>query len=170
MGQPPFPDLIKQGSVLVWNGGIWSEERTNTGMQRKGLTSIGEAEIADAVTSLKSFPNLSSDASVPALPHIAQAGKRKDQSWVSPQALLTAHYSVHNGFLGDDELLIHGVGRLRSAGVACIAVQGALDHVCPPRTALDLHEAWPEMQLRIVAAGGHSMYDAGVASELVIAT
>jgi proline iminopeptidase len=49
-------------------------------------------------------------------------------------------------------------------------VQGSADLICPPVTAYDLHMAWPEMNLRIVTGSGHSMYDPGIASELVKAT
>ncbi len=48
-----------------------------------------------------------------------------------------------------------------------IAIQGANDAICPPDTALDLHEAWNQMELRIVMNGGHSMYDPVVAGEIV---
>jgi proline iminopeptidase len=48
-----------------------------------------------------------------------------------------------------------------------IAIQGANDAICPPGTALDLHEVWNEMELRIVMNGGHSMYDPVVAGEIV---
>ena len=51
-----------------------------------------------------------------------------------------------------------------------MAVQGGLDYICPPRTALALREAWPEMELRLVLDAGHSMYDPRIASELVRAT
>lgn len=48
-----------------------------------------------------------------------------------------------------------------------IAIQGANDAICPPDTALDLHEVWNEMELRIVMNGGHSMYDPVVTGEIV---
>jgi len=35
---------------------------------------------------------------------------------------------------------------------------------------MDLHDAWPEMKLRLVAGAGHSMYDPEITSELVKAT
>ena len=48
-----------------------------------------------------------------------------------------------------------------------IAIQGGNDAVCPPDTALDLHEIWKEMELRIVLKSGHSMYDPLIAGEIV---
>lgn len=49
-------------------------------------------------------------------------------------------------------------------------MQGGNDIICPPSTAYELHEAWPEMELRVVPAGGHSHYDSGLMAELLRAT
>jgi proline iminopeptidase len=38
------------------------------------------------------------------------------------------------------------------------------------RSAWDLHRAWPEAELRIVADAGHSAFEFGTARELVRAT
>lgn len=89
--------------------------------------------------------------------------------WVPAQNMLTAHYSAANGFLGDSALL-DGMAGLRAAGVVGRAVQGGADSICPPRTAMALHGAWPELEVRVVLEAGHSMYDQGITSELVKAT
>uniref|UniRef100_A0A383VL06 prolyl aminopeptidase n=1 Tax=Tetradesmus obliquus TaxID=3088 RepID=A0A383VL06_TETOB len=83
------------------------------------------------------------------------------------QALLECHYSVHGAFLLEQPLLEH-VQRIRH--IPCIAVQGQMDFVCPPTTAVDLSNAWPEMELRLVPGAGHSMYDPPITHELVCAT
>jgi len=88
-------------------------------------------------------------------------------SWVPSQPLLTCFYSSHRGFLGDDQLL-KGCRRLRH--IPCVAVQGANDLICPPSTALELHDAWPEMHLRVAPGAGHSMYDPALTHEVVEAT
>lgn len=49
----------------------------------------------------------------------------------------------------------------------CIAIQGGLDAICPPDTALDLHHVWKELELRIALGSGHSMYDPVIAGEIV---
>jgi hypothetical protein len=49
----------------------------------------------------------------------------------------------------------------------CIAIQGGLDPICPPDTAVDLHNAWTELELRIALNSGHSMYDPVIAGEIV---
>lgn len=48
-----------------------------------------------------------------------------------------------------------------------IAIQGGNDAICPPDTALDLHEVWKELELRICAESGHSMYDPVICGEIV---
>ena len=54
--------------------------------------------------------------------------------------------------------------------IPCIAIHGGNDLICPPQTAYALHEAWPEMRLRVVPGAGHSMYDAGLQREVLRAT
>jgi hypothetical protein len=83
------------------------------------------------------------------------------------QALLECHYSVHGAFLLEQPLLDH-VQRIQH--IPCIAVQGQMDFVCPPTTAVELSSAWPEMELRLVPGAGHSMYDPAILHELVCAT
>jgi proline iminopeptidase len=80
---------------------------------------------------------------------------------------LEAHYSIHAAFLQQQPLLEH-MDRLRH--IPCVAVQGQWDLVCPPTTAVELGQAWPEMELRLVPQAGHSMYDPAIAHELVTAT
>ena len=48
--------------------------------------------------------------------------------------------------------------------VPCVAGN---DVICPPETAYALHEAWPELRLRVVPGGGHSMYDPGLQWEVL---
>jgi proline iminopeptidase len=85
----------------------------------------------------------------------------------SAQALLEAHYSVHAAFLQQQPLLSE-MDRIRN--IPCIAVQGQWDLVCPPTTAVELGQVWPEMELRLVPRAGHSMYDPAITHELVTAT
>lgn len=85
----------------------------------------------------------------------------------SAQALLEAHYSIHAAFLQQQPLRDH-MDRVRH--IPCVAVQGQWDLVCPPTTAVELGQSWPEMELRLVSQAGHSMYDPAIAHELVTAT
>ena len=49
-------------------------------------------------------------------------------------------------------------------------VQGRFDVICPMGSAWDLHRAWPEAELRVVADAGHSAFETGITRELVAAT
>jgi proline iminopeptidase len=96
-----------------------------------------------------------------------QGLNHKGYAQSAAQALLECHYSVHGAFLLEQPLLDH-VERIRH--IPSIAVQGQMDFVCPPTTAVELSSAWPEMELRLVPVAGHSMYDPAITHELVCAT
>jgi proline iminopeptidase len=81
---------------------------------------------------------------------------------------IEAHYFVHRGFLERDNQLLEDVGRIRH--VPAVIVQGRYDVICPVESAWDLHQAWPESDLRIVGDAGHSAYEPGIIHELVAAT
>jgi proline iminopeptidase len=49
-------------------------------------------------------------------------------------------------------------------------VQGRYDVVCPPVSAFELAQTWPEAQFIVVPDAGHSAFEAGTRSELVGAT
>jgi proline iminopeptidase len=93
---------------------------------------------------------------------------REDASYAAAFARIECHYFVNKGFLRSDAQLIEDVGRIRH--IPAVIIQGRYDIVCPARSAWDLHKAWPEADLRIVADCGHSAFEAGITSELVIAT
>ena len=103
---------------------------------------------------------------------VPELGSTVDKALPKPkrqpaQQMLTCAYSVKNGFLHEDSILSN-IDKIRD--IPCIAVQGAADPICPPRTAYDLHKAWPELELVLVAGGGHSQYDPDVQHELLEAT
>ncbi|HJV83192.1 prolyl aminopeptidase, partial [Noviherbaspirillum sp.] len=80
---------------------------------------------------------------------------------------LEAHYFLHDGFFGDDQL-IRNVDRIRH--LPAVLVQGRYDVVCPPSAAFRLHAAWPEAKLHVVDDAGHSGYEPGITRLLVGAT
>lgn len=92
------------------------------------------------------------------------------EKFIPAQAMLTCYYSVNDAFMMSDFQLLatHNIDRIRH--IPCIAVQGARDLICPPDSALDLSEVWPEMECRIVTEGKHSMYDPRIMSELIEAS
>ena len=83
-------------------------------------------------------------------------------------ARIENHYFVNGGFFEVDGQLLRDVSRIRS--IPAVIVQGRYDVVCPMRSAWDLHRAWPEAELRIVADAGHSAFEAGITHELICAT
>jgi len=76
---------------------------------------------------------------------------------VSP--FVEAHYFQHGCFMAPGQLLA-GAGGL--AGIPGIIVQGRYDLLCPPSTSHALAKAWPDAELRVIEAAGHSLYDAGI--------
>lgn len=82
-------------------------------------------------------------------------------------ARIECHYFVNDGFLEDNQLL-KNVGRIRH--IPAVIVQGRYDVVCPPVSAWELSQAWPEADFRIVADAGHSAFEPGNVHELVTAT
>ena len=82
-------------------------------------------------------------------------------------ARIENHYFRHGGWW-DEGQLIRDAHRLR--GIPAVIVQGRYDMCTPMMTAWDLHRAWPEADLRIVADAGHSALEPGIVHELVEAT
>jgi len=94
-------------------------------------------------------------------------------SFVPAQNMLTCFYSVNHRYALNDLSLLDLLPR----HIPCIAVQGGMDRVCPPDTALDVAREWSTnssgncgLELRIPLKSGHSMYDPAIANELVRAT
>ncbi|SMF38487.1 prolyl aminopeptidase Serine peptidase. MEROPS family S33 [Tistlia consotensis] len=82
-------------------------------------------------------------------------------------ARLEAHYFKNRIFLPPNAL-IENIGRIRR--IPAVIVQGRYDCVCPPVTASDLHDAWPEASFQIVPDAGHSAMEPGIRRALVAAT
>jgi len=94
--------------------------------------------------------------------------KFQEDDYAAAFARIECHYFVNGGFMRSDNQLIEEVGSIRR--IPAVIVQGRYDVVCPMKSAWDLHRAWPEADLRIVADAGHSAFDAGNLHELVSAT
>jgi proline iminopeptidase len=77
------------------------------------------------------------------------------------------HFLAHDFFLRPNELL-DNLWRIRNQPV--IIVQGRMDMVCPPSTALAVAQAIENCELRMVASGGHSALQPEIAQELCAAT
>jgi proline iminopeptidase len=97
--------------------------------------------------------------------YIARA---REDKFAASLARIEAHYFVNGGFLRSENQLLEDVDKIRK--IPAVIVQGRYDVVCPMKSAWDLHRAWPEADLRIVADSGHSAFERGITSELVMAT
>jgi len=107
------------------------------------------------------------ESRVMSLEDSAAAGSAPPADEMLASARVHMHYIAHHCFLRPNELLDQLPG-LRAGPV--IIVQGALDRVCPPVTALAVAQQLPGAELRMVAAGGHSALQPVMAAELCSAT
>jgi len=94
--------------------------------------------------------------------------KFEEDEYAAAFARIECHYFIIRGFPRTENQLIEEVGKIRK--IPSVIVQGRYDVVCPLRSAWDLHRAWPEANLRIVADAGHSAFEPGIIHELVAAT
>lgn len=83
-------------------------------------------------------------------------------------ARIETHYFVNGGFFADENELLEGIDAIRD--IPAVIVQGRYDVVCPMVSAWELSRAWPEADLRIIPAAGHSAYEPDIASALIVAT
>ncbi len=95
------------------------------------------------------------------------------KSFSSPEfalafALIENHYFINGGFLEHENQLLDGVDKIRS--IPTVIVQGRYDIVCPPTTALELANRWPEASLRMCPFAGHSAFEEEITHELIEAT
>ena len=77
------------------------------------------------------------------------------------------HYMVHRGWLEEGQLLANA-DRLKN--IPGVIVQGRYDCCTPPVTAWDLKQAWPEVELNIIADAGHLFSEPGITDGLIRAT
>lgn len=83
-------------------------------------------------------------------------------------ARIESHYFINRAWFASDDQLLTGVDRIRH--LPAVLVQGRYDVVCPLQSAFDLHQAWPQAELEIVADAGHSSLEPGIVDALVRAT
>ena len=83
-------------------------------------------------------------------------------------ARIECHYFMNSGFFREDGELLANAARLKD--IPGVIIQGRYDVVTPPRSAWDLHRAWPEAEFIMVADAGHTATEPGIADALVRAT
>jgi proline iminopeptidase len=81
-------------------------------------------------------------------------------------ARIEAHYFRNDIFLPLNSLL-DNVHKLH--GIPGVIVQGRYDVVCPPVSAFDLHQVWPQAEVHIIEDAGHSAWEPGICAGLVVA-
>ena len=82
-------------------------------------------------------------------------------------ARIENHYMANGGWLAEGHLL-QGAEKLRA--IPGVIVQGRHDSCTPPKAAWALKKAWPEVDLQIVADGGHLFNEPGILDGLIRAT
>jgi len=102
------------------------------------------------------------------LPNTDLVGHFGDAHFAEAFARIECHYFVNGGFFERPDQLLAHVDRIRH--IPAVIVQGRYDVVCPIKSAWDLHRAWPEATLQIVADAGHAASEAGIVQKLVEAT
>lgn len=98
----------------------------------------------------------------------AVVAKTEAPAFAEALARIECHYFVHGGFFERDGQLLEDVSRI--AHLPATIVQGRYDVVCPPKSAWELHRAWPGSELVLVPDAGHSAAEPGIARALVAAT
>lgn len=97
--------------------------------------------------------------------HVAHSG---ESEFSLAFARIECHYFINGGFLRSESQLLDDAERIRH--IPTIIVQGRYDVVCPAQSAWELSRALPDAELRIVPDSGHSAFEPGIVSELVLAT
>jgi proline iminopeptidase len=82
-------------------------------------------------------------------------------------ARIECHYFVNQSFLQPNQL-IRDAGRL--AEIPGVIIHGRYDLICPLRSAWELHQAWPQAELQVIADAGHAAFEPGIARALIDAT
>ncbi|ALP52154.1 proline iminopeptidase [Candidatus Tenderia electrophaga] len=79
-------------------------------------------------------------------------------------ARIECHYFVNNSFLEENQIL-RDAHRLQH--IPGIIIHGRYDMVCPVESAWELHAAWPQAELQIIDAAGHSASEPDILGALV---
>lgn len=98
----------------------------------------------------------------------AIAEARADEASAVAFARIENHYFSNGGWLEEGQLIRDAAGKL--SGIPAVIVQGRYDACTPPRTAWELHRAWPEADFVMVPDAGHAASEPGIVDALVRAT
>ena len=93
----------------------------------------------------------------------------EEDSFADAFARIECHYFINEGFFPEDGWLLNQT-REKLRGVPGIIVHGRYDVVTPLDSAWALKKAWPDADLHIVSAAGHSSLEPGIVDKLIRAT
>lgn len=82
-------------------------------------------------------------------------------------ARIECHYFMNQSFLRPNQVLDDLEKILH---LPATIIHGRYDMVCPVEQAIELSDAWPDAELRIIADAGHSAFEPGIVDALVTAT
>lgn len=80
-------------------------------------------------------------------------------------ARIECHYFMNGSFFPNENYLLENIDKIRH--IPTVIVQGRYDIVCPMTSAWDLHRAFPEAELYLIADAGHSVSEPGTTDKLV---
>lgn len=125
------------------------------------LTSDNPAVRAEAAKAWSVWEGSTSKLSYDA----AAAARFGDDEFADAFARIECHYFMNKGFFTDDNYLLKQVHRIRH--IPTVIVHGRYDVVCPVENAWELHKAFPESELHIIADAGHSLSETGITQKLI---
>jgi len=99
---------------------------------------------------------------IPSTDMVARYG---GDSFAEAFARIECHYFVNGGFFRNPNQILEDAHKIRH--IPGVIVQGRYDVVCPMKSAWDLHRAWPEAELQVVADAGHAASETGTLSRLI---
>lgn len=140
----PIPEAERSDMLAAYRRRIFSED-TRLALSAAITWSNFEADIMSLLPSAPS-------ASPP------------DDATIIGRARVQLHYLAHSGFV-DGQKILAGIDGIRH--IPTQIVQGRYDMVCPPCTAFELHQAWPEAEFTIVPDAGHSAMEPGIIQALM---
>ena len=98
------------------------------------------------------------------VPDAARLAGANDAQVANAMARIEVHYFLNNRYEPDDHLLREAP---KIAHLPTTMVQGRYDILCPPMTAMKLHEAMPGSRLVMIEDAGHSATEPGIKSALI---
>ena len=83
-------------------------------------------------------------------------------------ARIECHFFVNGGFFDRDDQILANLDKVRH--IPAVIAQGRYDVVTPMQTAWEMHQRWPEADLRIIPDAGHAASEPGIVDTLIEAT